>query len=179
MIAGVVARRYAKAIVALGVETGELEALVEQLGRMAQTWTASPELQRAIETPTVPAAEKKAILREVAERLGLGLLARNTVLLLADRRRVRALPDIATAARELAEARRGMVRAEVLSARPLSADYLVKLKAELERMTGKRIALDCKDDPALLAGVVVRIGDTVYDGSLRSRLDGLRSRLVN
>jgi F-type H+-transporting ATPase subunit delta len=179
VIANVVARRYAKAIVALGVETGELEGLVDQLGRAAEAWRASAELRRAIETPTVPAAAKQAILRDLADRLGLGPLARNTVLLLADRRRVRALPEIAAAVRDLAEARRGVVRAEVLAARPLSEDYLGKLRAQLERMTGKRIALDCKDDPSLLAGVIVRIGDTVYDGSLRSRLDGLRSRLVN
>jgi len=78
----------------------------------------------------------------------------------------------------MADERRGIVRAEVLTAMPLPEDYFGKLQRELERITGRRIALDRKLDPSLICGVVVRVGDTVYDGSLIARLRQMKDSLL-
>jgi F-type H+-transporting ATPase subunit delta len=97
---------------------------------------------------------------------------------LLDRRRIRALPAIAGRLREMADLKRGILRADVLTAMPLPEDYFEKLQRELERITGRRVALDRKLDPTLICGVVVRVGDTVYDGSVVSRLRQMREAMM-
>ena len=178
MIAANVARRYAKALVDLGAETGTLDALTDEITKIAQAYDASVDLRHALENPLVSYAQKKAVLTELADKLGLGAMAKNTVLLLNDRRRMKILPSVAQLLREISDKKKGLLRAEVISAGPLSDSYYTKLQAQLEKMTGKKIVLDKKEDTSLLAGVVTRIGDTVYDGSLRSRLESLKNSLL-
>ena len=178
MIALNVARRYAKALVDLGAETGTLDTVNEEISRFAAAYSASLELRRMLENPLVSHAQKKAVLTEVAEKLGVGPIAKNTALLLNDRRRMSILPSIAQLLREISDKKKGLLRAEVISASPLSDSYYAKLHAQLEKMTGKKIVLDKKEDPALLAGVVTRIGDTIYDGSLLARLKEMRNALL-
>ena len=89
-----------------------------------------------------------------------------------------ALPAIAGKLREMADLKRGIVRAEVLTAMPLPEEYFGKLQRELERITGRRIALDRTLDPSLICGVVVRVGDTVYDGSLVARLRQMKDSML-
>lgn len=178
MIPGVIAKRYATALLELGVEANQLDQLVGEIARAAQAYEASAELRAAFDDPLVPAAAKKAILNDVAERLGLGQTTRNALGLLLDRRRIRALPAIAARLRELADAKRGVLRAEVHAAMPLPEEYFEKLQRELERITGRRIALERKLDPSLVCGVVVRVGDTVYDGSLVARVRQMKETML-
>jgi len=167
MIPGVIAKRYATALLELGGEANQLDALVDEIARAAEAYDSSAELQSAFENPLIPHGAKKLILGDVVERLGL----------LVDRRRIRALPAISTRLREMADLRRGLTRAEVLTAMPLPEEYFEKLQRELERITGRKVALDRKLDPSLICGVVVRIGDTVYDGSLVARLKQLKETM--
>lgn len=178
MIPGVIAKRYATALLELGSESGQLDQLVDELARAASVYEASAELRASFDDPLIPAAAKKAILSEVLERLAVGQTTRNAVALLLDRRRVRALPAIAGRLREMADAKRGLLRAEVHAAMPLPEEYFEKLQRELERITGRRVALDRKLDPSLVCGVVVRVGDTVYDGSLASRVRQMRETML-
>ena len=177
MIPGVIAKRYATALLELGGETHQLDALVDEIGRAAAAYEVSAELRNAFENPLIPHAAKKLILGDIAERLALGTIARSFLGLLVDRRRIRALPPIATRLREMADLRRGLTRAEVLTAMPLPEEYFEKLQRELERITGRKVALDRKLDPTLICGVRVRIGDTVYDGSLIARLTQLKETM--
>jgi F-type H+-transporting ATPase subunit delta len=178
MIPGVVARRYAQALLELGSETGQLDALVEEITAAAAAYEASAELRDALENPLFPYAVKKNILTEVAQALSLGPLTRNALFLLNDRRRLRALPPIARLLREMNDKKGGLLRAEVVTAAPLSEAYYARLQQQLEKMTGKKVVLDRREDPAILAGVVTRIGDTLYDGSLRSRLHEIKHALL-
>ena len=178
MIAGVVARRYARALLELGSEIGQLDALVEEMSAVAESYEGSPELQSALENPLFPYAVKKNILTELAQTIGLGQTARNTLLLLNDRRRMRALPGIAKLLREMNDKKKGLLRAEVVTAAPLSDAYYARLQQQLEKMTGKQVVLDKREDPTILAGVITRIGDTLYDGSLRSRLHEIKHALL-
>ncbi len=178
MSAPIVARRYAKALLELGTAEGQLDKLVEEFATLAGTWEASAELRNAIENPLVSHAAKKAVMTDLAARVGAGQTARNTLLLLVDRRRAQALPYIASALRELADARKGLVRAEVTTAAPLADAYYGRLQVQLETMTGKKVVVDRRTDPAIIAGVVTRIGDRIFDGSLRTRLQTLRDALM-
>ena len=178
MIPGVIARRYATALLELGNESGQLDALVDELSRAAQTFETSPELRSLLADPLVAPQAKKAVLNEISDKLGLGQHAKNTLDLLLDRRRVIALPAIAQRLREMADEKRGIVRAEVFTAMPLPEEYFALLQQQLERVTGRRIALDRKLDPSLIGGVVARVGDTVYDGSLLSRLKQMKESML-
>ncbi|HRG99570.1 MAG TPA: ATP synthase F1 subunit delta [Polyangiaceae bacterium] len=178
MVPAAVAQRYAKALFALGEESRQLDGLVAELTRAATAYDASPDLRAVLENPLVPHAAKRDILKEIATKLSLGASARNTLLLLSDRRRFRALPAIVRELRTLSDKKRGVVRAQVTCAKPLTPAYLERLRVQLERMTGNKVELDVATDPELLAGVVARIGDRVYDGSLRSRLREIRAQLL-
>jgi F-type H+-transporting ATPase subunit delta len=178
MSVSIVARRYAKAVAEIGIESGQLDNVVEEMNAFAAAWAESPELRNAIENPLVPHAAKKAVIGEVADRIGASATTKHTVLLLVDRRRARSLPYVAQNLRELADARKGLLRAEVTTAAPLSDTYYARLEAQLEKMTGKRVVVERKTDPALIAGVVTRIGDRILDGSLRTRLQSLRDSLM-
>jgi len=178
VIPGVIAKRYATALLELGVEAGQLDALVDELARAAAAYEASSELRASFDDPLVPPQAKKAILGELSERLGLGVVTKNALGLLLDRRRIRALPPIAARLREMADAKRGIVRAEVMTAMPLNEEYFERLQRELERITGRRVALDRKLDPQLVCGVVVRVGDTVYDGSLAARIRQMKEKML-
>jgi F-type H+-transporting ATPase subunit delta len=178
MIAGAVARRYATALLELGHELGQLDALVEEMGEVAAAYDASAELRHALENPLFPYAVKKAILTELATTIGLGQTATNALFLLNERRRMRTLPGIAKLLREMTDRKKGLVRAEVVTAAPLSEAYYARLQQQLEKLTGRKVVLDHREDPSILAGVVTRIGDTVYDGSLQTRLNELKHSLL-
>jgi F-type H+-transporting ATPase subunit delta len=178
MSVSIVARRYAQALLELGVEQNSLDTIVGELESIAAMWESSHELRNALENPLVPHAAKKAVMNDVAARLGASPTTRNTLLLLVDRRRIKTLPYLARTLRELADARKGVVRAEVTTAVALADAYYARLQAQLEKMTGKRIVVDRRIDPTLLGGVVTRIGDRIFDGSLRTRLQSLRDALM-
>jgi F-type H+-transporting ATPase subunit delta len=178
MSVSIVARRYAQALLELGTEQGNLDKIVEEVSSAAEAWDASADFRNAIENPLVGHDAKKAVVGEVAERIGAGPATRNTLLLLVDRRRMKTLPYLARTLRELADAKKGVIRAEVTTAAPLSDAYYEKLQAKLEKITGQRVVVDKRTDPTLIGGVIARIGDRVFDGSLRTRLDTLRSALL-
>jgi len=178
VISTAIGRRYAKAIFELGQESGATDKIVADFHALAAAWSASDEFRDAIANPLVAYEAKKAIVRDIGDKLGISPLSKNAALFLTDRRRLDALPVIDACMQELAYAKKGLVRAEVLTAGPLSEDYQSKLRAELERVTGKKVTLDVKEDKSLLAGVVARIGDTVFDGSLRTRLQSLKGALL-
>jgi F-type H+-transporting ATPase subunit delta len=172
------ARRYAKALLELAEEAKQLEPVGKQLASLAETWAANPALQEAFDSPSVTAAQRRAILEQLAQKLGLSPLVRHTTLLLSDRRRMRYLPEVAAAFTKLAEQKAGRIRAEVITAAPMPDAYFQELQKALESVTGKEVILLKKQDPSLIGGVVTRVGDKVFDGSLRARLSELREELL-
>ncbi len=131
MIIGSVARRYAKALLDIGIQQQTYDALGKELDRTAATFTSSPELRNALENPVFPLEKRKLVLDELARRLGLSKVVRNFVMLLLDKGRISALPDIARAHRGLVDEYAGRVRATVTSARPLDPVLETRLKAAL------------------------------------------------
>ncbi len=173
-----VATRYARALLELGQETKTLETLIAELERAAATYEASDELRAALANPLLSREAKSAIIGDVAAALGVSANAKNTLRLLADRRRIASLPAITRRLRELVDREQGLVHADVTTAARLSSGFYDRLRGELEKLTGKKIAVRSSEDPSLIGGVVVRIGDTVIDGSLKGRLDSLKQSLL-
>ncbi|GAC1351496.1 MAG: ATP synthase F1 subunit delta [Polyangiales bacterium] len=178
MIGSLVARRYAKALIELGQESSGLDALVREIHNIAQAIETSAELKAVLTNPQVPLTARKAVLSDIADRLGAGRITRNTVALLADRGRLSILSAVALALRDEADRRSGVVRAQITSAAPLSEIYVHKLTEALEARFKKKVLVQREVDPSLLAGVVTRVGDTVIDGSLRARLTELTAELL-
>jgi len=178
MSAAHVSRRYARALLDIGMSENGLDALVSDVTKIAETFASSADLRAALLNPEVAHTARKAILTEICAKLAVGKTARNATLLLGDRNRVALLPEIAHMLREMNDAQKGLLRAEVTTAVALSDAFYQKLLATLERISKKRVVLDKKHDPALIGGVVLRIGDLVLDSSLKTRLDGLKHALL-
>ena len=173
-----VADRYARAIYEIGVETNQLAPLAGELGKMAAAYVASPDLRAILDNPLVGEEQREALLKDLAARLGLSEIATNSVRLLARRKKLRALPDVARRLGTLSDERAGILRALVTSARELPDSYYRDLSARLEKVTGKKIVLERRQDPTLIAGIVTQIGDNTIDGSLKGRLHDLERQLM-
>jgi F-type H+-transporting ATPase subunit delta len=176
-----IASRYARALVEVAAAPGSASdpvAILAQLRAVGEAIAGSPELRTALLSPAVPPGRKRAIVQRVLKPLGLDAQARNFLYVVIDHRRVADLPAIVDAFEALLDERLGFVRADVLSARDLDAAQQAGLATEISRMTGRKAKLKFSIDPALIAGVVARIGSTVYDGSVRGQLDTLRLKLA-
>jgi F-type H+-transporting ATPase subunit delta len=178
-LAGSVARRYARALFELGVDRGTFEQLGQELADLLALWAASPDLRRALANPVFKATEKRAVLQQVLPRVTPSPDTQKFVLLLLERRRLALLPSVVRSYREMADAHAGRVRAEVVSAAPLSPAETDRVRRSLELRSGKKVILTATVDPALIGGVVARVGDLVLDGSVRTQLANLRTRLLN
>jgi F-type H+-transporting ATPase subunit delta len=174
-----VADRYARAVFELGVETGQLDVFTRQLRAIAEVYSSSAELRAALENPVIADPQRDGLLRELTRRLGTAPLLVNALRLMAVRRRLRALPDLVARLTRLADAQLGVLRATVTSAEPLSEQYYEQIARALGTKTQRRIVIDRRVDPSLIAGVITRIGDTVVDGSLKGQLRELERQLLS
>ncbi|MBI5657104.1 MAG: F0F1 ATP synthase subunit delta [Geobacter sp.] len=177
MSASAIARRYAKALVQLGAEAGTVEAFNAELAGFNDTLTANPPLSALFSNPAYGADAKHTILGEIASRLSLSPIICNFLHLLLDRSRMACLPQIVATFAQLADELSGVVRPVVTSGMSLSDGQVEEIKASLEKSTGKKVLLTVRVDPALIGGVVTKIGDRVYDGSVKTQLDRIQDIL--
>jgi F-type H+-transporting ATPase subunit delta len=181
MTLSAVAARYANAladvIAAPGSPVPPPRAL-EELRSFEAAMAESLVLREALATPAIPGSRKKAVIGRIAEKLGISRIARNFLFVLADHRRMNSLAEIVHALELVLDERLGFARAEISAPRELTLPQRNALAAELERLTGKRIRTHFTIDPSLLGGVVARIGSTLYDGSVRGRLQSMERRLT-
>lgn len=170
-------RRYAKAIFDLGSEQGGLDKLGADLRTLAHAMKDSPELVSALSNPAIRRADRKKIVDALLQHIGVVTITRNAVYLLLDRERLTTLPSISRELDRMIEAKAGRVAAEVVSAKPLDPSQMSQITAALEKLSGKKVSVSKREDPDLLGGLVAKVGDTVYDGSLRTQLRTLRDEL--
>lgn len=173
------ANRYAKALFDVALqEKSDLAQVDRDLEAVVDMMHTSPELAEAASRTGVTEAARKALIEHVAVAMGLTTPVTKLLVLLADGRRLSLVPDLAVAYRERLLAHENIVRAEVTSASPLSAEKAKALGESLSKVTGKKVDLSVSIDPELLGGVVARIGSTIYDGSVRTQLARMRQQLV-
>jgi F-type H+-transporting ATPase subunit delta len=170
--------QYANAMadVALGQGAGELAA--KELQSFGAAYAESAELRTFLASPAVSVEAKHAVIEKIVARLRASKIIRNFLFVIADHRRTQLIPEVIAAFHEVVRQRQGIAEAVVSSAVELTAAQKKEMAATLARLTAKRIEARYALDPALLGGAVVRIGDTIYDGSLRSRLNEMRARLA-
>jgi F-type H+-transporting ATPase subunit delta len=178
MVTGSLARRYAKALLAIGIQQQSFDAMGRELDRTAETFHASPELRTTLTNPVFPLSKRRMVLEEMARRLALSPMVRNFVMLLLDKGRISALPDIARVHRTLVDEYAGRVRASITSARPIDAALAERLQTMLEKRSGKTVIMEKKEDPTLLGGLVAQLGDLVFDGSVRTQLATMKEELL-
>jgi F-type H+-transporting ATPase subunit delta len=171
--------RYARAFLDV-VTAAKLDtaALDRQFADFQATWDGSPELQAFFVNPALPALQKVAILDKLNEKLGLQKELRNLLAVLINNDRIGQVNEVAAAYRTELQVRQGIRQAEILTARELSEEERGALVAGVGQLAGARIEASFKLDKSILGGTVVRIGSTVYDGSVRGRLERLKEALI-
>lgn len=167
------AGRYATALFELAAERHALDQVERDLATLEQALDASADLGRLLRSPVIGRDDQGRAMASVAERIGLGELTSNFLGVLAAQRRLGALPGVAAAFKQLLAVHRGEETAEVISAVPLDAEELESVKGAVARYAGRPVQLSASVDPALLGGVVVRVGSRMIDASLKTKLQNL------
>jgi F-type H+-transporting ATPase subunit delta len=170
--------QYANALADIALAQGAAEPVLKQLADFGAIFADSTELRNFLASPAVDRAAKHGVIEKLVARLGASKILRNFLLVIADHQRTHVLPEIITAFQEVVRQRQGIAEAEISSAVELNAKQKAEFALTLERLTGKRVEAKYSLEPSLLGGAVVRVGDTIYDGSLRNRLNALRVRLA-
>lgn len=173
-----IAQRYAGALVDVAVRMGKTEEVRGELADFAALLKQSAELRNFLATPGVGRTHKQAVIEQLLARTGGGKMLRNFLFVLVDNRRAGLLPEIAEAFQEQLHARLGIAEAQVTSAKALSDAEKAALTAKLSKLTGKRVEARYALDETLIGGTVVRIGSTIYDGSVRQQLSRMREKLA-
>ncbi|TCW39257.1 F0F1 ATP synthase subunit delta [Laceyella sacchari] len=176
MTSSVVAKRYAKALFEVAAEQKCLDGVERDLKKVTATFNASPELVAWVGHPSTSSAQK----REVFDKLfaDVNQYTKNLLYVLADRRRENIVFDLAQAFNELANEARGIAEAQVTTAFPLTEENKAEIVQAFEPIIGKKIKITEKVDSDILGGVIVQVGDRLFDGSLKTKLarfqDGLK-----
>ena len=168
------AGRYATALFELALEANAVEAVQADLDRFDALVTESTDLTRLVRSPVFSAEEQLQALSAVLDRTGISGLAANFLKLAASNRRLFAVRDMISAFRTLVAQHKGEVTAEVTVAEPLKDQHVDALRAALKSVTGKDVDLDIKIDPAIIGGLVVKLGSRMVDTSLRTKLNAIK-----
>jgi F-type H+-transporting ATPase subunit delta len=175
-----VASRYAKALVDVVLEQKiEPAVALQQVHDMVSTIEQSSELRTVWETPSIESARKRAVLDAIAGQAGLLKPIRNFFAVLIDHGRIPMVAQIARQFETELNNALGFVEADISSSRALSPDEKHGLESQVAQLTGRRVRAKYETDPELLGGAVVRVGSTIYDGSVRGQLQKLREQLVS
>ena len=174
------ARRYAVALVELADEASASQTIEQDLQRFVELLAGEgSELGDALRSPVFNQEERKALLEAVLPKLGMHGLTTSFLKLVSERGRMDLLQEIARIFTEMMDDRAGRLRVEVATVVPLTPQLEVEITSAFEKSTGKTVLLDARIDPTLIGGMVARIGDRVYDASIKSRLHDIKHRLIN
>jgi F-type H+-transporting ATPase subunit delta len=168
--------QYANAFADIAISQGAPQTAAKQLADFAEIFAESAELRNFMNSPVVDLDDKHGVIEKIA-RQRYAKIVRNFLFVIVDHHRSHMLPEIVAAVESVVRQRQGIADAEVTSAVELSSAQKSALANTLGRLTGKKVEPKFSLDPALLGGAVARVGDTIYDGSLRSRLTEMRARL--
>ncbi len=170
-----IAGRYAQALFELAKESGALPALEADTEALAAALTASPELAAVIASPVIGREDQARAMAAVGARMGLSILMANTLDLMASKRRLFVVPHLVTDLRARIATEKGEVTAEVTSAAKLSAAQAKKLAETLKASVGKTVILNTTVDESLIGGLIVKLGSTMIDTSIKAKLASLQN----
>ena len=151
---------------------------VQETETLAQLISSNKELREVLETPSIPAEQKHNLVDALAARLNISKPVRNFLVVLIDHRRVGFLSAITKQFRHEINLRMGFAEADIISARELTSSEHSSLESQVERLTRKKVRARYSQDPSLLGGAVVKIGSTIYDGSVKGQLERIKAALI-
>jgi len=169
--------RYARALLSLGLADGQYERYGQELKGLAGALADLGEEAKILVSPGYPAGIRRSILESILARAALNPLVANFVLLLLDKGHLGRLAEVAATYNALVDAEKGLLRAGLTSAAPLSGAEIEAVKASLSLFSGRQVELTADQEPDLIGGVVVRLGDLIIDGSIRTQLGRMAARL--
>jgi len=174
-----VASRYARALTDV-IFSAKLDAAktVQDLKDISETLRTSHDLRFAFESPAVAQDKKLNLLDAIAAKMGLAKQVRNFIAILIDKRRMNMLPEMIEQVQAQVNERLGFAEAEVSSARPLGEDEKRSLESQISKATGKTVRASYAQDKTLLGGALVKVGSTIYDGSVRGRLQKIKTQIA-
>jgi F-type H+-transporting ATPase subunit delta len=170
---------YVRALFDVAVERREAERVGQELAAFESAVSSHAELRTVLANPAVPASARRAVATAVADASQVSPVLRSTIALLAERNETALLPAIARGYDARLRHHLGIVEAEVTTAVPLPKDRADRLLEEIAGATGRKVRLSLRIDPAILGGVVTKIGSTVYDGSVARQLERLQTRMAD
>ena len=172
-----ISRRYAKALLSIGQEDGQYETYGENLREFAEVCTAHEVFFKVISNQLFSVEDRKKILEVVLAKSTFSDVVKNFLRLLVDKNRIAAVPEVTDYYARLTDEISNITRASVITARPIKDDALDSLVAALKSLTAKDVKAEVAEDTSLIGGLVVRIGDLVLDGSVKTQLAGLTESL--
>jgi F-type H+-transporting ATPase subunit delta len=173
-VASTYARAFADVVLSAHLDANRA---VGGLRRIAGLLHESVDLRRVWENPAVPAEQKRKLLDAIVQREGIEAHARNLVAVLIDHRRVQFVGRIVEQLKKELDTRMGFAEAQVTSARELGDDEKRSLESQIEKVTGKKVRAQFGLDASLLGGAVVRVGSTIYDGSVKGQLEKIKEAI--
>jgi F-type H+-transporting ATPase subunit delta len=173
------ARRYARALFDVVAKTGDVDAALAELQALGAALTGHADLNRALTSPGVPLGVKQNILRDVLALQPVSKVVARLLALIVENDDVNEMDAIVAAFEQRVLDLHKVVRAEITSAVPLPDDKVRAIEASLAEAAGARVVITPRVDPAILGGVVARVGSRVYDGSVARHLARIRARLVS
>ena len=177
MIGSTIAKRYARAFFEIAEEEKQLENYYRELSGFSSIVEGNEDLKEFLANPIFDQAEKKAVVESILQKTDVSGITANFLKLLADKQRIVILKDIVESYRELMDEALKTVRVSVKTAFPLSAELVQKLQDGLAKQTGKQVDITIVEDRSLLCGIVVRVGDTLYDNCIKTQLNNIRNLL--
>jgi F-type H+-transporting ATPase subunit delta len=172
-----IVNRYARALLSLGLADDQYDRYGLELKELAGALADLGEEAKALVSPGYPAGIRRKILDLILARAALSPLVANFVQLLMDKGHLGRLGEMAATYNALADVEKGLVRARLTSASPLSTAEIEAVKTSLSRFSGRQVELTADQDPGLIGGVVVRLGDLIIDGSVRTQLGRMAASL--
>jgi F-type H+-transporting ATPase subunit delta len=173
-VASTYARAFADVVLSAHLDADRCTA---ELRAISALLAESSDLRRVWENPAIPAEQKRRVLDVIAERDGVSMQVRNLVAVLIDHRRIHFLDPIIRQLEKELDARLGFAEAEITSARDLGAAEKREFEAQVGKLTGKKVRARYGQDASLLGGAVVRLGSTIYDGSVKGQLERIREEI--
>ncbi|HLJ24404.1 MAG TPA: ATP synthase F1 subunit delta [Candidatus Acidoferrales bacterium] len=173
------AERYAGALVEVALANHQADQVKEELAAFAAMVRESPELNAFLANPSIARAAKHSAIEALVARMGASRTLRNYLFVIVDQRRAAMLAEIQEAFSRLLDARQGITQATVTSATELTPQERAELAAALAKLTGEKVQAQYATDAQLIGGAVVRIGSTIYDGSVRTQLERMRARMIS
>lgn len=173
----ILARRYAKALFAVGKEQGTYEGYNEALQAVAELYLGTPEVVDALTNPLYPMDLREKVMAGIVTSMGADKVMGNFLNLLVEKKRVEILPEIAEEYKIMVDDEKNVSHGSVISAVELSDELQAKVQATLEKLTGKKVELTTSVDPTIIGGIIAKVGDLVLDGSIKAQLAGLKDSI--